>query len=38
MHTYLEDDAHTHFPSEVFDYVIISLVLHEVSDILASHY
>lgn len=35
MHTYLEDATHTHFSKELFDYVIISLVLHEMNNTLA---
>lgn len=35
MHTYLEDATHTHFSKELFDYVIISLVLYEMNNTLA---
>ncbi len=32
MHLYLEDATHTHFLDEAFDYVVLSLVLHEVNE------
>ena len=32
MHLYLEDATHTHFPAGAFDYVVLSLVLHEVNE------